>query len=233
MPRTLTRAELRTRLEQLTDTEADGHLGTSEKNLILNSAVAETWDCICNAGLGENYVKSQTFNTVAGQTEYVLNTSAVITASDFYRVHQVYVVENTNQLRSLRHVQPGEILSFKPPQSVVPMKIYYLPQATVFGSGDDALTFDGINGWEEHTLMTAACAIKMKKDDDYSRFASRKRELEERIKSLGHVDFGEPPRVSRKRLRHTDPWFSYNNTVNAYLVRGNKLELYYLSGYSP
>jgi hypothetical protein len=53
--------------------------------------------------------------------------------------------------------------------------------------------------------------------------------LEARIKAMGNVDFGEPARVSRKRRR--DPWEQlYSNSVNAYVVRGDKLELYYLNG---
>lgn len=232
MPRNITRGELRTRLEQLTDTEGDAHVATTEKNAILNSAVAETWDVICAAGLGEKYVKSVTFSTVAGTTEYALNTSTYVTANDFYRVSRVYVVENSNQLRALRKVQPSELLSFKPPQAAASIKLYYIPSATVFAVGDDAVNFDGINGWEEHTLMTAACAIKMKKEDDYNMFYRRKKELENRIQKAGQVDHGEPARVSRKRLRNRDPWSNFANTINAYVIRGDKLELYYLSGYA-
>ncbi len=233
MARTLTRGELRTRLEQLTDTENDAHISTTEKNAIINSAVAETWDKICNAGLGEKYVKSVTFNTVANQTEYVIAT--ICPALDFYRLHQLYVVENASplQMRPLQRLTGSEIQSFRPPPSVIPMKIYYIPYATVFAVGDDAVTFDGINGWEEHTLMTAACAIKMKKDDSYAVFAQRKQELEARIKSMGNIDFGDAPRVVRKRARRADPWFMYQNQVNAYNVRGDKIELFYNYGYIP
>ncbi len=230
MPRTFTRAELRTRLEQLTDTENDAHLTTAEKDAILNSAVAETWDHIINNGLNDQYVKKVSFSTVAGTSEYNLATNTYVTDNDFYRLHQVYSVEGTDQLRALQRIQPSELLSFRPPQAVSTIRLYYTPYASL--AAPDASTFDGINGWEEHTLMTAACAIKMKKEDDYNLFYRRKKELEARMEKIGSVDFGEPVRVSRKRIRNRDPFSYYNNNVNAYVVRGSKLELYYLSGFN-
>lgn len=231
MARTKTRAELRTRLEQITDTENDAHLSTTEKNEILNSAIAETWDHIVSAGLAEKYVKSATFSTVADTLEYNLET--ICTDGDFYRIHQLYVDEGSGQLRPLTRLAPAEIQSFRPPSSVVSMKLYYIPSAPMLESGDDSETFDGINGWEEHTLMTAACAVKFKKDDDYNQFYRRKKELEQRIASMGNIDFGEPARVVRKRKRSLDPFLMYRNNINAYCVRGDKLELYYNYGYIP
>ncbi len=226
--RTFTLAELTTRLEQLTDTEGDAHLGTNEKYAILSSAAAETWDLIIAAGLAEKYVKSQTFNTVAGTTEYVFQT--ICTSGDFYKVSRLYVVESTYYLRPLQRVSPSEIMEFRAPISVVPMKLYYIPYSPKLASASD--TFDGINGWEEHTLMTAACAIKMKKEDSYSVFYQRKKELEARIMAAGMTDFGEPARVVRKRSRgrYMDPFQNYSTQMNAYCVRGDKLELFYSPG---
>ena len=231
MSRTYTRAELRTRLEQLCDIENDSHLSTTEKNEILNSAVAETWDAICDAGLGENYVTSTTFTTTSGTQEYTIGTTPNI--SDYYRMHGLFVVESNGQLRALQRIQPTEVLNYQaPPTSGITLKLYYIPSATKFGSGDDAVTFNGINGWEEHTLMTAACAVKMKREEDYSVFYRRKKELEERIKSMGNVDFGEPARVSRKKLaRSVNRGLFSTQNVNAYILRGNKIELLYLNGY--
>ncbi len=226
MSRTMTRGELRTRLEQITDTENDTHISTSEKDNILNSAMAETWDNIVDAGLAEKFVKSNTFNTVAGQQEYALGTVA---GTDFYRLHQLYANEGNGQLRALQHINPAEMLNFRAPTSAVPMKIYYIPVCPVIatGGGNDSTTFDGVDGWEEHTLMTAACAIKLKKQEDYRPYASRKAELEQRIGSLGNIDFGEPPRVSRKRKPVGYTYYPYFSQINAYLLRGDKVELFY------
>lgn len=231
MPKTYTRLELRTRLDQLCDIENDAHLSTAEKNSILDSAMSETWDLICDSGLGEKYVKSVTFNTVANQTEYPFST--VAPSLDLYRITKLYAVENGTRFRPLQKISPSEILSFKAPAGVTGMKLYYIPICPKTTA--DADTFDGVNGWEEHVLMTAACAIKMKREESYDLFYKRKMELTQRIKSMGLVDFGEPPRVAHKRGRYGSFSSTYPlvgaSTVNAYVVRGDKIELYSLDGY--
>lgn len=225
--RTLTRLELRTRLDQLCDMENDTHVATTEKNLIINSAVAETWDLIIAAGLAEQYVKNANFSTVADTLEYDLASSSIVADTDFYKVSKLYVVENTHYLRPLKRLSGSEIYSFRSPRSVASMRLKYIPTATVFASGDDAITFDGINGWEEHTLMTACCAVKMKKEESYDLFYKRKMELVARIKALGNTDFGEAPRVVKKRPSFNDPFMNFASGVNCYVLRGKKLELFY------
>jgi len=218
--RTQTIDFLISRLEKLTDSEVDGHLSSAEKFEIMNSAMAETWDVICDAGLAEKFVKSATVSAVAGTTEYPIFTSA----SDFYRVHQLYVVEG-NQKRLLTRLNPSEIQGYESPPVNATLKLYYIPYSPILTTGQ---SFDGINGWEEHSLMVACCAVKLKKEDSYSQYNQRKQELEARIKVLGNVDFGEPPRVSRKRRK--DPWYVYQSAVDAYVLRGDKIELYYNAG---
>lgn len=240
MARNVTRGELRERLEKLCDIEGNNHISGFEKNEILNSAISEFWDRICNTGISEKYVKVLSFNAVSGQLEYPIEDMFdVEEPNDFYRIHQLYVVENTTQLRSLTRKAPSELLEFKAPQSSVPMKLYYIPIAPVIQNDIEDYTtgdsdeIDGINGWEEFILLVAACRIKFKRDEDYSHFDKRKRELGQRIDSMGMIDFAEPARVSRKRARCRDPWMMYSNSVNAYGVRGDKIELYYLYGYWP
>ncbi len=225
--RTLTRLELRTRLDSLCDIENDAHISTAEKNLIINSAMAETWDLIIAAGLAEQYVKSVNFSTVSGTLEYDLASSGIVTDTDFYKVSKLYVVEQTYYLRPLKRLSPSQIYTMRPPLSVVSMRLKYIPTAPVYGTGDDASTFDGINGWEEHTLMTACCAVKMKKEESYDLFYKRKMELVARIKTMGNTDYGEPPRVAVRSRAQADPFMNFTSGVNAYVIRGKKLELYY------
>lgn len=233
--RTSTIDQLVARLQQLTDTQNDQHLDATpggELFGIVNSAIAETWDRIIDAGLGEKYVKSVTFNTVAGQQAYPIFAAGAgnVGAQDFYRVAQLYVNEGNGQMRPLRLVNAQEVQRFRPPQTVTPIVLYYIPYSPVLTTGQ---TFDGINGWEEHTLMVAACAVKMKKDDDYSQYYKRQLQLEERMRDMGQTNFSEPKRVSRKRKRTWDPFMLYVNNINAYLVRGDNLELLYDYGYYP
>lgn len=207
-------------MEKLTDTEGDTHLSSAEKFEIMNSAIAETWDVICNSGMGEKYVTYANFSTVAGTLAYSLFTIA----PTFFRIHQVYVLEN-GRMRSLKKISPTEVQTLAAPTGVVTMRLYYIPYSPVLTTGQ---SFDGINGWEEHTLMTACCAVKMKKEDDYRLYAARKQELERRIKTMGNTDFGEPMRVQRKhrRYREQDPFALFNSNINAYVLRGDNIELY-------
>lgn len=230
MARTTTFLKIYTDLSEMADSEGDGHIAAEEKRKAINRAVTETWDTICSYGLGEKYVKSATFTSTAGTIEHLF--SAICTDGDFYRVHQLYSVEGS-QLRPLQKIQPSEIRPFKACPTACSMKLYYIPCAPApdpaVQATWEAQTFDGVNGWEEHVLVTAIGHIKRKKDDSYSPWAQRKREIEQRMALMGNVDVGEPARVSRKRKR-TDPWFVFNQNVNAYGIRGDKLELYFYDG---
>jgi hypothetical protein len=54
----------------------------------------------------------------------------------------------------------------------VSVKLYYIPKPPTFKDtqmvpGMTHASFDGINGWEEHSVVTAAMYLKAKKEDDY------------------------------------------------------------------
>lgn len=235
--RQVTYGELLSQLETDTDTENDTHLSNQKKRELINAAVSETWDFIINHGLAEKYVKYEEFTSTQGTLEYPFAT--ICPDGDFYRIHQIYVMESNGQMRPLRRVQPSELMAFKAPQQQVRLRIYYIPCAPNPSTEDadsvawEATTFDGINGWEEHSVMVAALRVKMKKDDSFHQFNTRKQQLEARIASLANVDFAEPPRIARKRGRNTDPWLLFQQNVNAYGVRSDNLELYFYEGYLP
>lgn len=234
MSRSWTLAQLRTRLERVTDTENDTHLSTAEKNDALSAAAAEVWDKIVSAN-PDQYVTTQTFSTVAGQLQYDL--ASVVTAGNFYKVQSLYVDEGNGQYRAIERISPAEVQSFRPPTQVVSMRLNYIPCCSTFktaGNYDDALTFDGINGYEELVVQTAAITLRGKRDEDASVHRFRKQELEQRIASMGHADWSGPSRVVRRRNRmNRDPFYVYQNNVNAWLYRNGKLELMYLHGYIP
>ncbi len=225
--RTFTIDQIIAKAEKETDTENDTHLSSAEKFDMANTAIAETWDAIIDAGLGEKYVKSKSFPTVAGTLEYSLFSTA--SDGDFYRIHQLYVDEGSGMLRPLPALNPAEIQSFRPPQSAVTMKLYYIPYSPILTTGQ---TFDGINGWEDHAVLTMAMMIKRKKEDSVQQYRMRKAELEARMRKMGQVDFAEPRRVVRKRRSRVGAfdYIPYNSNVNAYLVRGDKLEIFYNYG---
>lgn len=226
MARSVLSSELLSRLRQATDTESDTHVLDPELYRALTSAVSETWDYILSHGLGGEFVKSVTFNTVLNQQEYPITTIA----ADFYRVKTLYVSEGNLQFRPISRVSPNEEYGMRPPGGVYGMKMYYIPAAPVFTTG--AESFDGINGWEEHTIQTAAIFIKSKKQDDTGQYRARKRELEERIKFSANRNADEAPRVVRRRRVQAmaNTWAPYSPNVTNWDIRGVNLELFYNYG---
>jgi hypothetical protein len=170
----------------MTDSENDTHLSDAELYAALTSAVAETWDTVMASGVGDEYVKSVVFNTVNGQKEYPLNT--IVSAGDFYKINTLYVDEGNGQLRAIPRINPYEEQAYRAPAAAVPMKLYYTPCAPGVDTG--AESFDGINGWEEHTLNLACAFIKEKKSDDASPYRSRAREIAQRIQTMANRSIG-------------------------------------------
>lgn len=209
------------------DAQNDKHIKDTEGYSILTSAVAETWGKIRKAG-GNHHVKTVTFNTVANQVDYSLDT--ICTDTDFLAVAQLDVNEGNGQYRPISRIPESELQAFRAPTSVIAMRLKYEPCAPVWTTGNES--FDGINGWEEHTLNTAAVMVKKKKQDDYQPFQQRKLELERRIAEEAGRDDSEPPRVARKRRRASQDYYAaWRNNVSRYSVRGSVLSLYYDYGY--
>lgn len=238
MTRQFTLDQLVSRLEKMTDAENDTHLSTTEKQEIIASSAAETWDHIVASGLGERFTKLANFSSVSGQRAYDLTSSTYIPDQDFYKLQSIYIDEGGGHLRPLERINPAEVRAFRPPPASIPVVFYYIPCAPTFkdnmGAFDGTKTFDGINGWEEHTLVTAAITVKMKKEDDYSGYARRKAELEERIAHMGSQDASQPARVTRRRgTTRAGYWYPYHGMINAYGIRGNNLELYYSYPWVP
>ncbi len=228
MPRAILASALLTRLRQMTDTVNNTHLTDAEGYAVLTSAVADTWDKILASGGSDRYTKSASFSTVAGTKTYDLDT--ICTADDdFYKVDAIYVNEGNGLLRPITRIAPFEELAYRAPSTVTPMVLYYIPCAPVWSTG--AESFNGINGWEEHTLVTAAMTVQIKRGDDYSPFARRKGELEQRMATAVNVSNAEPSRVVKKRRsRYDDRYLAWSNSVSNYDVRGSNLELFYRYG---
>jgi hypothetical protein len=234
---TVTLRELRDRLEEITDGQKSKHLSVPEKNRLIANGVTETWDKIISSGQSNQYVKNTVFSTVQGQLEYNTDSPLVVPDGDFYKVHQIYIDEGSGQMRPLPKLNAAEVQAFRAPQGVVSVKLYYIPKPPTFkdtnGAWDDAAGFDGINGFEEHSVVTAAMYLKQKKEDDYTFYRQRKAELEQRIADMSMDDYGEAPRIVRRRRRAQDPFMLFRNNVNGWLIRDGKIELYYHYGYVP
>lgn len=229
MARSYTLNDLVTMLRTRCSLTNDTSLTDTELKSFLTQAAAETWDLLVSSGLGgEQLVVPVTFSSVSGQLEYAFST--IVPAGDFYKIHQLYVDEGNGQLRPVPRINPAEIQSFRPPQSAVPLKLYYIPNSPKQTANE---TLQGINGWEEHTLATAEFLVRKERDEDYSGALRQKSAQEKRIQSMASAGWDEPPRVVKRRHRAHDPFMLFRNNLSAYGIRGGKLELYYHYGYIP
>lgn len=232
MARAYTPAELLARLRQITDTENDTHISDTEGYAILSSALASWRDFMITKGLGEHFVKNTTFNTVDGQLEYDLTSGSIVTDQDFYKIRQLYTDEGSGQFRPIQRISDAEVQAFRPVRGVVPMKLYYVPHAPKITGASTPSTIEFFDGWEEYVLQLAAITVKVKKQESAEPHRQAARDLERRLATAADTGFDEPPRVVRRRQsRYRDPFLIYRNNVNAYNIRGSKLELYYHYGY--
>lgn len=234
MSRNVLASEMLQRLREATGTENDTHVTNAELYRALSSGVADTWEALYANGMGTENVRSHTFTGAPWMpgSEGELNLDS---ATDFFRLKGVFVVVAGQPGRPIDRINPAEVY---PRQRVTDLglgiTIKYEPCAPVFTTGLE--TFNGINGWEEHTIQCAAIHIKAKKEDDTGPFRARKRELEERIASMSNRLQDEPPRVTRRHrmyyknqsmpLRGYPSPYYFNNEAMVYDVEGVTLKLF-------
>lgn len=227
--RTITLKQLREQLQEMTSTQNDEDLSVTELNNAIASAAAETLDHIITSGLSEQTL--QTYDVTTSSADIDLSS-----ALDFYKISKVYVLEGS-QYRPIERINLQDIYPYRPISTSVSLRILYIPFSSTLkntdGSYNDEATFDGINGWEEHTLCTAAMRVKAKKEDDASYFRGRKAELEERMAFLGNTDFSGPARVVRKRGSRRDYVLPYNSQVSAWTLKNKTISLYYAYPWVP
>lgn len=221
--RTVPLKDLRRQLREMTSTQNDEDLSVTELNDIIASAAAETLDHIITSGLSEQATQVYDGSISASG----LDLSTVV---DFYKIVKVYAVEG-DHYRPIERINLQDIYPYKPVASATSVRILYIPYASTLknsdGSYNDEATFDGINGWEEHTLNTAAIRVKGKKEEDASMFVRRKAEMEERMAFLGNTDFSGPARVVRKRNSRREYALPYNSHVSAWTLRNKTVTLYF------
>ncbi len=240
--RSVLASELLQRLREVTGTENDTHVTTQELYRALTSGVSDTWDMILSLGIGTEGVKWAEFSAVPGTQEYDLadtglwsiNGGSASALTDFYQVSRLLVNDSEGRRRPVSRVNPSEQYMMRAPTQAASMRLYYFPVAPSFTVGTES--FDGINGWEEHTIMCAAIHIRRKKEDDTGQYRASKREIEERMKVMANRMRDEPPRVVRRtsfttRRGYRIPFetgygIPYDAGVRAYDLRGGNLELF-------
>jgi hypothetical protein len=88
-------------------------------------------------------------------------------------------------------------------------RLWYIPTMTKLVSGSD--TFDGINGFERHIILSVAIMMKQKEESDARLLVDQVAAIEDRIKAMGdNRDAGSPDRVTDvTQLGGYGPWGRY------------------------
>jgi hypothetical protein len=169
--RKLTLKELRERLQRMASIQNDEDYSIEELNDAIVGAAAETMDHILSSGIGDHYLQTLDMTISSPDT----NLSTIL---DFYKIVKVYVKEG-EQYRPIERINLQDIYPYRPISTPVNVRILYIPYTSTFKGADgvylDTVSFDGINGWEEHTLCLAAMKVKAKHEEDASYFRDRKR----------------------------------------------------------
>jgi hypothetical protein len=227
MARTVTLTQLQTRVRQRADAEGDPHVTDAEITGLINDAYTGLYDQLILSCPPDYFRTTNTFSTANGTVSYSLPT-------DFYKVRQVYSVDESGVFRPLNQIDEVARYSYRAPDGVYSVRLDYVPVAGTLTNAND--TMDGINGWDEAVVLQAAIDIKNKKEDDPGALLAKKREVEERIRKLAQRDDGSPRHIVARNnyALGRRSWYTEatpRNHVDAYCVVGGNIEIYRFAGH--
>lgn len=217
MALTQTLLQLRTRLRELTDTENDTHLSNAELTSYINSAITGTYDLLVASQPSDYFMTTTTFPTVVGSDSYPL-------PADFYKLRALYVLEQPGLYRPLMPCQEEELVELWAPTAVATLRMDYIPCATPLAL--DADTFDGINGWEELVLQTAAIDVKNKREEDSVQHFRKRQDLEKRVARMAYRDAGAPERVVDRNRKRRDQFAWATQLPSKYRLQAGNIRIY-------
>ncbi len=221
MARTVTLAQLRTRVRELSDTEGDPNITDAELTALANRHLTEVYDALVDAGPPEYFAASTTVTTVAGTTTYAL-------PAGFRTLLEVYANESSTELRPIFPMREGERGRWKPPTGAWTFTVEYIPAAPTLVADSD--TFDGVSGWEELIVALRARDVMSKRQQQIGEVAGSSAALQARIQSRArNRDRGHARYIADLDTQGmtTWPWgWTQNIKVGAYRLRAGNLELY-------
>lgn len=221
MADTVSLLALRTRAKQAADMENDSLVEDVEWDSYINYGARRLHDLLASAFGEEYFLKSETILVENGVNTYDLPAdfyrargvdvsvgSTAITCRRFqFRERNRYqwnsIGWNSIGEPPLYMIQGTEVRFMPTPNTGASVTLWYIPtlQVQVHGAGnwtsaslvnDDDL-IDGVNGFEELVVLTAAIKAKMKNDEDPSALMAQFREVLEWVQTASKQrDAGEP-----------------------------------------
>lgn len=235
--------DMRTRVRELANMEtqaASGFVTDAELGRRLNEALKGLYDMLVEARGQEYYVKDTTFNLSPGINDYDLPADfyegASVVASNGSWSYQLRTWEmqelaamkslsaqTSGAIYSLRYrykgpdipagINDNRITFYPTPSTAFTITVWYIPAMTELVLGTD--TFNGVNGWEQWAVLTAAIDILNKEESDTAALMTERAMVEARIRKLaGNQDAGRASRITDVR----GDWFSlslWGNNWNA------------------
>lgn len=214
---TTLRSRVRTRADMVNST----FVSDAEVTQFINDAAQELHELIVQ-NFGDDYFSPQvhSFTTVAGTEAYNLPTSPAFfkllgislqidgawrpirkfafSAREFYR-------EDTGG-RPRYRLEQSTFRLLPAPAGVYSGKLWYVPKLTLLVNGADEL--EGVHGWEEFVVVSAAIGCVLKEEGDISSLQLAKQEQVQRIqRASARRDPGAPHQVvDVDELGDEDEW---------------------------
>lgn len=219
--------DMRTRVRELANMEtnaAAGFVTDDELRRRLNEALKGLYDILVESRGQEYYVKNATITLLSGINDYDLPgdfyQGASVVASDGSRFCQLRTWEmlelaameslsaqTSGSIYSLRYrfkgpdvsgSLPNRITIYPTPGAGFTITVWYIPAMVDLVLGLD--TFNGVNGWEQWAVLTAAIDILNKEESDTSVLMTERAMIEARIRKLaGNQDAGRASRITDVR----------------------------------
>ena len=202
----LTLSEIKQRCRERADMKESNFVEDNELTFYINQSISELHDMLVQSYGSDYYVKDITFQSVAGQKAYDLDT--IIVDQDFYKLRALDAALNGDEFTTLRKFNfnernrfqnagswnqigisnvryrlVGSNLRFTPaPDQNTEIQVWYIPRAKTLTLDTDS--YNDFNGWIEYVIVD--CAIKMlnKEESDVSILNNEKLMLKRRIEEV-------------------------------------------------
>lgn len=188
---------------------AGGFASPDELNRMVNAAVRRLYNKLVMAR-GHYYASAYTIATVNGTELYdlptdffqLLSVSAEVDSGYWCDV-ETFELREEHRLRGVRHGAPSttrytllaqQLLVLPTPTQVFNLRLRYIPTAPELTS--DSSTFDAINGFEDHAVLSVAIRLLAKEESDTRALEGERVEIEQQIAHLApNRNAGGPAQV--------------------------------------
>lgn len=208
----VTVASLILRAQQRADMENSKHVSDAEWLTYIDIGYKALYDVLVSK-FEDYYTTTTTFTVASGDSTAPLPTDfykmrgldRADGGSDYYSLRP-FNFENRNRkgfYQRYRGIEPsvqyrimsGSLIFEPTDQAAGNYKLWYIPAATSITS--TAQTIDGVNGWEEFIVITAAMKALIKEESDVSVLAAEQNDIRARIEHMAQSrDAGQTERIS-------------------------------------